>query len=76
MTIVQYVVIQADIIKAAQAAGLIDVNGVFQAKSAKDWEEFAGLIVVILKTNGVAVPGEVDKILSVVPLVLALLGIH
>lgn len=75
MTIVQYVVVQADVVKAAQASGLIDVNGDIQAKSVKDWELFAEKVVAILKANGVALPAEVDKVLTVVPLVLALLGI-
>ena len=75
MTLVQYVVIQADIVKAAQSAGLIDVHGEFQAKSAKDWEALAEKVVATLKANGVVLPTEVDRVLAAVPLIFILLGI-
>lgn len=58
-----------------ETKGLLRSNGTFGVFTPQHDAELAGVIETSLKNHGVVVPNEVDKVMTILPLVLSLAGV-
>ena len=64
-----------ELIVFLQTNGLLLPDGTFKAMTPDDYAGLAAGVESILKTHGVAVPAELDKIVEALPSLLKLLGV-
>ena len=64
-----------DVIDVMRELSLIDANGDIVAPDAARDALIAQRVETILKNYGVSIPDTVDKVIQIIPLVLALAGV-
>lgn len=64
--------IGADVVNMMKTQGIIDPAGNFVEPSLDKIPELAAAIEAILKSHGVQTPDKLDKMIQLVPLVLAI----
>lgn len=62
----------SDVINMLKTEGVIDPKGNFVEPALADIPKLAAALEVILKSNSVAMPDKIDKVIQLIPLVLAI----
>jgi len=75
MNIGTALLILADVIKLLKGMMIIDDTGKFRAPTAAEDSIIASRVVAILENYGVDTPDQVEKILTILPVILSLAGI-
>lgn len=65
----------ADVIKLLKGMGIIDTNNDFRAPTVSEDTIIAQRVETILVQYGVDIPDQVEKVMAILPLALALAGV-